>query len=200
MSLIPVKNCLSHVCCGSEPNYPRLLHVYLDRESQHRLMSCMRMKTCMKMVAVWGYASGPGWCVSCQIEHTRTHLGDCTYTVFGPREIDQSSQSTSQRSIQSNTDCCMNLTELSFSWADVKAHSRYGIRHPTTLYISRVFLLLSSICILSLFTRFSPSIFQHRLLQVYLCRRHVTNLIHGDCCRGWCLVHISRVFLLLSSL
>ena len=30
----------------------RLLHVYLDCESQHRLMSCMRMKTCMKMVAV----------------------------------------------------------------------------------------------------------------------------------------------------
>jgi hypothetical protein len=29
-----------------------VLHVYLDRESQHRLMSCMRMKTCMKMVAV----------------------------------------------------------------------------------------------------------------------------------------------------
>jgi hypothetical protein len=29
-----------------------LLHVYLDRESQHRLMTCMRMKTCMKMVAV----------------------------------------------------------------------------------------------------------------------------------------------------
>jgi len=37
-----------------------LLHVYLDCESQHRLMSCMRMKTCMKMVAVSGYASGPG--------------------------------------------------------------------------------------------------------------------------------------------
>jgi len=37
-----------------------LLHVYLDRESQHCLMSCMRMKTCMKMVAVSGYASGPG--------------------------------------------------------------------------------------------------------------------------------------------
>jgi hypothetical protein len=30
----------------------QVLHVYLDRESQHRLMSCMRMKTCMKMVAV----------------------------------------------------------------------------------------------------------------------------------------------------
>jgi hypothetical protein len=29
-----------------------ILHLYLDRESQHRLMSCMRMKTCMKMVAV----------------------------------------------------------------------------------------------------------------------------------------------------
>jgi len=29
-----------------------LLLVYLDRESQHRLMSCMRMKTCKKMVAV----------------------------------------------------------------------------------------------------------------------------------------------------
>jgi hypothetical protein len=29
-----------------------MLHVYLDRESQHRLMSCMRMKTCMKMVVV----------------------------------------------------------------------------------------------------------------------------------------------------
>ena len=43
-----------------------LLHVYLGRESQHSLMSCMRMKTCMKMVAVWGYASGQGWCVSCQ--------------------------------------------------------------------------------------------------------------------------------------
>ena len=60
-----------------------------------------------------------------------------------------------------NTCCCMNLTELSFSWADVRAHSRQGIKHPTTLYISRVFLLLSSLCILSLFTRFSPSIFQH---------------------------------------
>ena len=29
-----------------------VLHVYLDRESQHRLMSCMRMKTCMKMMTV----------------------------------------------------------------------------------------------------------------------------------------------------
>jgi hypothetical protein len=29
-----------------------VLHVYFDRESQHRLMSCMRMKTYMKMVAV----------------------------------------------------------------------------------------------------------------------------------------------------
>jgi hypothetical protein len=38
------------------------------------------------------------------------------------------------------------------------------------------------------------------VLQVYLCRRYVTDLIHGDCCRGWCLVHISRVFLLLFSL
>jgi hypothetical protein len=28
-----------------------MLHVHLDRKSQHRLMSCMRMKTCMKMVA-----------------------------------------------------------------------------------------------------------------------------------------------------
>jgi len=37
-----------------------VLHVYLDRESQHRLISCMRMKTCMKMVAVSGYASGRG--------------------------------------------------------------------------------------------------------------------------------------------
>ena len=39
---------------------PILLHVYLDRESQHRLMPCMRMKTCMKMVVVSAYASGPG--------------------------------------------------------------------------------------------------------------------------------------------
>jgi len=37
-----------------------VLHVYLDRESQYRLISCMRMKTCMKMVAVSGYASGRG--------------------------------------------------------------------------------------------------------------------------------------------
>jgi hypothetical protein len=37
-----------------------LLHVYLDRESQNRLISSMRMKTCMKMVAVSGYALGPG--------------------------------------------------------------------------------------------------------------------------------------------
>jgi len=44
---------------------------------------CMRMKTCMKMVAISGYASGPGWCVSCQIVHTRTHMGDWTFTVFG---------------------------------------------------------------------------------------------------------------------
>ena len=29
-----------------------VLHVYLDHESQPRLMSCMRMNTCMKMVAV----------------------------------------------------------------------------------------------------------------------------------------------------
>jgi len=36
------------------------------------------------MVTVWGYASGPGWCVSCHIVHTRTHMVDCTYTVFGP--------------------------------------------------------------------------------------------------------------------
>jgi hypothetical protein len=78
-----------------------LLNMYLDRESQHRLMPCMRMKTCIKIVAIWGYASGPGWCVSCPIEHTRTHMGDCTYMGLWDRE-DQSSQSTSQRSIQSN--------------------------------------------------------------------------------------------------
>jgi hypothetical protein len=29
-----------------------MLHVYLDRGSQHRLKSCMRMKTCMEMVTV----------------------------------------------------------------------------------------------------------------------------------------------------
>jgi hypothetical protein len=40
----------------------------------------------------------------------------------------------------------MILTELSFSWADVKAHSQQGIRNPTTLYMSCVFLLLSSLC------------------------------------------------------
>ena len=34
------------------PKSQAMLHVYLDRESQHRLMSCMRMKTCMKMVTV----------------------------------------------------------------------------------------------------------------------------------------------------
>jgi len=37
---------LSAIC------YKTLLHVYLDHESRHRLMSCM------KMVAVSGYASG----------------------------------------------------------------------------------------------------------------------------------------------
>ena len=37
-----------------------VLHVYLDRESQHHLVSCIRIKTCMKMMAVSEYASGPG--------------------------------------------------------------------------------------------------------------------------------------------
>jgi len=44
----------------SHPCLQPMLHVNLDRESQHHLMSCIRMKTCMKMVAVSGYASGPG--------------------------------------------------------------------------------------------------------------------------------------------
>jgi len=79
--------------------------VYLDRESQHRLISCMRMKTCMKMVAVWGYASGPGWCVSCQ--SIRVHIWKTVHIrAFGPRDRDdQSSQSTSHQTIQSNTVC-----------------------------------------------------------------------------------------------
>jgi len=70
-----------------------LLHVYLDRESQHHLMSCMRMKTCMKMVVVWGYTSGPGWCVSCQSIHVRiweiVHI-----QASGPRDnhVNQKSQ------------------------------------------------------------------------------------------------------------
>jgi len=38
-------------CYGTQQE-AEVLHVYLDRESQHLLMSCMRMKTCMKMVAV----------------------------------------------------------------------------------------------------------------------------------------------------
>jgi len=41
---------------------------------------------------------------------------------------------------------------------------------------------------------------QQFVLQVYLCRRYATDLIHGDGCRGWRLVHISWVFFLLSSL
>jgi hypothetical protein len=40
--------------------------VYLDCESQNCLMSCMRLKTCMKIVDASGYASGPGLCVSGQ--------------------------------------------------------------------------------------------------------------------------------------
>jgi len=31
-------------------------------------------------------------------------------------------------------------------------------------------------------------------------RRHFTDLIHGHCYRGWCLLYISRVFLLPSSI
>jgi len=63
-----------------------LLHVYLDRESQHRLMSCMRMKTCMKMVAVWGYASGPGWCVSGQ-RSIRVRIWEIIHIrALGPRD------------------------------------------------------------------------------------------------------------------
>jgi hypothetical protein len=67
--LIPlIKSCCIHdfrhsdACMTSSAKRLRrsLLHVYLDRESQHRLMPCMRMKTCMKMVVVSGYASGPG--------------------------------------------------------------------------------------------------------------------------------------------
>jgi hypothetical protein len=38
-------------CYGTQQE-GEVLHVYLDRESQHPLMSCMRMKTCMEMVAV----------------------------------------------------------------------------------------------------------------------------------------------------
>jgi len=61
-----------------------LLHVYLGRESQHSLMSCMRMKTCMKMVAVWGYASGPGWYVSCQ--SLRVRIWEIVHIqAFSPR-------------------------------------------------------------------------------------------------------------------
>jgi hypothetical protein len=41
---------------------------------------------------------------------------------------------------------------------------------------------------------------QQKVLQVYLCRKHATDLIHGHCCRGWCILYISRVFLLFSSL
>jgi len=45
--LMPYRLCaLTSARSGSCNNH------YLDRESQHRLMSCMRMKTCMKMVAV----------------------------------------------------------------------------------------------------------------------------------------------------
>ena len=47
-----------------------LMHILIQSpssyKSQHCLMSCMRMKTCMKMAVVWGYASGLGWCISCQ--------------------------------------------------------------------------------------------------------------------------------------
>ena len=31
---------------------------------------------------VWEYAYGPGLCVSCQAEHTHTHMVDCTYMFF----------------------------------------------------------------------------------------------------------------------
>jgi len=52
--------CLVTSLVGSGGKEDCVLHVYLDHESQHCLMSCMRMKTCMKMVAVSGYASGLG--------------------------------------------------------------------------------------------------------------------------------------------
>jgi len=79
------------------PDY-LVLHVYLDCESQHCLMSCMRMKTCMKMVAVWGYASGPGWCVSCQ--SIRVRIWEIVHIrAFGPRDrINQVNQEVTEPS------------------------------------------------------------------------------------------------------
>jgi len=38
-------------CYGTQQE-GEVLHVYLDHDSQQRLMACMRMKTCIKMVAV----------------------------------------------------------------------------------------------------------------------------------------------------
>ena len=44
---------LMKICtCYGMQQEGEVLHVYLDWKSQHHLMSCMRMKTCMKMVAV----------------------------------------------------------------------------------------------------------------------------------------------------
>ena len=64
---------------GSGGKEDCVLHVYLDRESQHCLMSCMRMKTCMKMVAVSGYA-GPLRTITFAI--TPRHLPRAMAAVF----------------------------------------------------------------------------------------------------------------------
>ena len=57
-------------------------------------------------------------------------------------------------------------------WASAELMSRHtagrDIRHSTTLYISRIFLPLSSLCTFSLFTQFSPSIFQQGMLKYWL--------------------------------
>jgi hypothetical protein len=53
----------------------------------------------------WGYAwlaAGSGWCVSCKIVHTRTHMGVCTYTGLMPSRV-KSSHLRSHRTIQGNS-------------------------------------------------------------------------------------------------
>jgi hypothetical protein len=73
-----------------------MLHVYLDCESQHRLMSCMRMKT---LYEDGGYMR---ICIRTRVmrlmsEHTCTHMRDCTYT--GPRDrINQVNQEVTEPS------------------------------------------------------------------------------------------------------
>ena len=51
-------------------------------KSEKHLKCSMSIQTCMKIVTLAGYASGPGLCILSPVVHTRMHMVDCTFTVF----------------------------------------------------------------------------------------------------------------------